>query len=342
MKDESQPPRAECDACGEPATRRSDEGFSLCTHCYTQKPSNVVDDMVAARRRSLQSAQKWSVGDRAWHTYAGDWCTLIERGGSSTAWFASFDREPGRRDVHILEEFLTRSAPDTIPLQPTPPAKHEWQPGMRVTWDERENPCGAKFGVVDPVGSINRLYASIYGDGAYVSLDKPNADNIREWWVPLNILRPAVSAQPESHKFEVGGDYTAIGLSGCQRRGKFIRIDDSGNARLDDNGREWAVQTDTLRLVTTSAKTSESKPSPQPRRDPYAEHRTKPTYSDERRWLDEQNWAHAAMLKKHEQAKADLDRPIRTGALGNRDRYGQLLSLRGWNTDDVDDELGCS
>lgn len=34
------------------------------------------------------------------------------------------------------------------------------------------------------------------------------------------------------------------------------------------------------------------------------------------------------------QAREALDRPLRTGPLKNRDRYGQLLSLRGWETED--------
>jgi hypothetical protein len=41
--------------------------------------------------------------------------------------------------------------------------------------------------------------------------------------------------------------------------------------------------------------------------------------------------------KKARQARAQLDRPLtppRFGKLGDRDRYGQKLSLRGWCTDE--------
>jgi hypothetical protein len=37
---------------------------------------------------------------------------------------------------------------------------------------------------------------------------------------------------------------------------------------------------------------------------------------------------------KRRQVLAQLDRPLRTGPLRNRDRYGQKLSLRGWETED--------
>lgn len=42
----------------------------------------------------------------------------------------------------------------------------------------------------------------------------------------------------------------------------------------------------------------------------------------------------AIRVSKLEQAKALLARPIRTGPLRDRDKYGQKVSLRGWETDD--------
>ena len=48
------------------------------------------------------------------------------------------------------------------------------------------------------------------------------------------------------------------------------------------------------------------------------------------RWHDDQARLMAAREAKLAQALADLDRPIRTGPLRDRDKYGQKLSLRGW------------
>jgi len=51
-------------------------------------------------------------------------------------------------------------------------------------------------------------------------------------------------------------------------------------------------------------------------------------------WMLEQDRIHASKMR---QAKEMLDRPlpVRTGALLDRDKYGQRLALHGWDSDDV-------
>lgn len=356
MTDQSQPPpRAECDRlhetgcilCGAASSlyelgsnRKNLRARFCCKHGDYSSATFAAVDAEITRRRSLQSAQKWEPrkGELCEGTIV-EWATASMSRGQLVQ--GVYDGTSGGNAVLIVNGSRRSITPSSLkPLQPTPPAKHEWQPGMRVTWDERENPCGAKFGVVDPVGSINRLYASIYGDGAYVSLDKPNADNIREWWVPLNILRPAASAQPESwHGFEKGErvrhkleKWTGV-VSGGYGGNQVEVIRDDGQ-RFDGKNGAYQACCDNLELVTEA----ESKPSPQPRRDPYAEHR-----KNAPAWLCDNFGPEDSQLDKliaatraerlRAQHLADLDRPIRTGACLTRDKYGQLLSLKGWPED---------
>jgi hypothetical protein len=42
----------------------------------------------------------------------------------------------------------------------------------------------------------------------------------------------------------------------------------------------------------------------------------------------------ALAARRMRSAKAQIERPIRTGKMGDRDRHGQKLSLKGWETDD--------
>jgi hypothetical protein len=54
------------------------------------------------------------------------------------------------------------------------------------------------------------------------------------------------------------------------------------------------------------------------------------------RWSDEQARRIAVRQGKEAMALAALSRPLRTGPLKNRDRYGQKVSLKGWETDESD------
>lgn len=69
--------------------------------------------------------------------------------------------------------------------------------------------------------------------------------------------------------------------------------------------------------------------------DPYAVHTESimagPRAAAYAGFVRDQDAKHASMLA---QAKAELDRPVRTGALKNRDRYGQKISLHVWTTDE--------
>jgi hypothetical protein len=50
-----------------------------------------------------------------------------------------------------------------------------------------------------------------------------------------------------------------------------------------------------------------------------------------------QEWS-ARQGQKQAQALAQLSRPLKTGPLRDRDKYGQKVSLRGWDSDDVESE----
>ncbi len=190
----------------------------------------------------------------------------------------------------------------------------KWEPkvGDRVEWDESKNPCS---GLIGGEGMLSGTIIESEGIPK-VRRDVPSKYGTVVWHVPMKILRPAnapssidsVDLRAQLAHCVTGGYCPACNATACLH----------GSALPGMPAQPRAA-----------------------RRDPYVCHRE--TMARDlsgspyelsgqlERSIASQTEKKAAVKARH---LADFDRPLRTGPLKNRDKYGQLLSARGWETEE--------